>query len=179
MALNVARRLNDPDALVVTLLCDTGERYLSKLYNDEWMRENQMLDARTGDAWPVARRQARRGAGWCDQHRAGSDSAAGAAADEPARRVAAAGDGRRKLRRFGERVVAEPRARLENTKVLDKTVGDVMDSPFPIVDAGHPVDSIAKLLSKANPAVLVRANGTDARHRDAVRHAALSDGALR
>ena len=33
-----------PTALVVTLLCDTGERYLSKLYSDEWMRENQMLD---------------------------------------------------------------------------------------------------------------------------------------
>jgi cystathionine beta-synthase len=36
--------LNDPDAFVVTFLCDTGERYLSKLYNDEWMRENQLLD---------------------------------------------------------------------------------------------------------------------------------------
>ena len=29
---------------VVTFLCDTGERYLSKLYNDEWMRENQLLE---------------------------------------------------------------------------------------------------------------------------------------
>jgi cystathionine beta-synthase len=28
----------------VTFLCDTGERYLSKLYNDEWMRENQLLE---------------------------------------------------------------------------------------------------------------------------------------
>src|SRR5215213_4273213 len=45
VALNVARRVNDPDAFVVTVLCDTGERYLSKLYSDEWMRENQMLDA--------------------------------------------------------------------------------------------------------------------------------------
>src|SRR4029079_16918756 len=44
VALNVARELNDPDAFVVTILCDTGERYLSKVYNDEWMRENQMLD---------------------------------------------------------------------------------------------------------------------------------------
>ena len=45
VALSVARRVNDPDACVVTFLCDTGERYLSKLYNDEWMRENQLLDA--------------------------------------------------------------------------------------------------------------------------------------
>ena len=45
VALNVAREVNDPNAFVVSVLCDTGERYLSKLYSDEWMRENQMLDA--------------------------------------------------------------------------------------------------------------------------------------
>src|SRR5687767_10492331 len=45
VALRVAREVNDPNAFVVTVLCDTGERYLSKLYSDEWMRENQMLDA--------------------------------------------------------------------------------------------------------------------------------------
>src|SRR5579864_7787581 len=44
VALQVARRVNDPSAFVVTFLCDTGERYLSKLYSDEWMRENQMLE---------------------------------------------------------------------------------------------------------------------------------------
>ena len=45
VALQVAREVNDPNAFVVTFLCDTGERYLSKLYNDEWMRENQLLDS--------------------------------------------------------------------------------------------------------------------------------------
>src|SRR5688572_487056 len=48
VAMEVARRIDDPDAMVVTFLCDTGERYLSKLYNDEWMRENQMLDPERG-----------------------------------------------------------------------------------------------------------------------------------
>ncbi len=48
---------------------------------------------------------------------------------------------------------------LENTKLLDATVSEVMDPPFPVVDAGMPADSVAKLLSKSNPAVLVRANG--------------------
>ena len=45
MALRIAREIDDPEAMVVTILCDTGERYLSKLYSDEWMRENQMLDS--------------------------------------------------------------------------------------------------------------------------------------
>ena len=29
--------------VVVVFLCDTGERYLSKVFNDAWMRENQFL----------------------------------------------------------------------------------------------------------------------------------------
>src|SRR5690606_19615296 len=44
VALQIAREIDDPDACVVTVLCDTGERYLSKLYNDEWMREHQLLE---------------------------------------------------------------------------------------------------------------------------------------
>jgi len=44
-ALHIARRIDDPNAMVVVPLPDPGERYLSKLYNDEWMRENQLLDA--------------------------------------------------------------------------------------------------------------------------------------
>jgi cystathionine beta-synthase len=47
---------------------------------------------------------------------------------------------------------------LENTKLLDSTVGEVMDGPFPVVDISQPVDAVAKLLSKSNPAVLVRSH---------------------
>ncbi len=42
-ALTVARKL-PPDATVLTLVCDTGERYLSKQWNDDWMRDNQFLE---------------------------------------------------------------------------------------------------------------------------------------
>jgi len=45
---------------------------------------------------------------------------------------------------------------LENTKLLDSTVSEVMEPPFPVVNANQPVDAVATLLSKANPAVLVR-----------------------
>ena len=45
LALDLAREMDDPNALVVTILCDTGERYLSKVFSDEWMQENQMLEA--------------------------------------------------------------------------------------------------------------------------------------
>ncbi|QBD83525.1 cystathionine beta-synthase [Ktedonosporobacter rubrisoli] len=41
-ALTYARRLT-PDDVVVVLLPDTGRGYLSKQFNDTWMRENEML----------------------------------------------------------------------------------------------------------------------------------------
>src|SRR5437660_101965 len=43
-ALEVARRVDDPQGLVVTVLFDTGERYLSNVYDEEQLRENQLLD---------------------------------------------------------------------------------------------------------------------------------------
>ena len=43
-ALQVAAGL-EPDGFVVAFLPDTGMRYLSKVYNDEWMRDNRYLEA--------------------------------------------------------------------------------------------------------------------------------------
>ncbi len=48
---------------------------------------------------------------------------------------------------------------LDNPKLLDATVGDVMDPPFPMIDVNTPADNVAKLLSKTNPAVLVQSHG--------------------
>ncbi len=43
-ALQVAREVDDPDALLVVLLPDSGRNYLGKLYNDGWLREVGVLD---------------------------------------------------------------------------------------------------------------------------------------
>jgi cystathionine beta-synthase len=43
-ALQVARQAK-PDEVVVVLIPDTGERYLSKVHSDEWMRDNHLLDS--------------------------------------------------------------------------------------------------------------------------------------
>ncbi|HVE79524.1 MAG TPA: pyridoxal-phosphate dependent enzyme [Gemmatimonadaceae bacterium] len=157
VALNVARRLDDPNACVVTFLCDTGERYLSKLYSDEWMRENQLLE---GDKATVGQIMS------------------GKRGDVPAVVGAAPGQTVRQALRLmqlhdvsqlpvmdgascvGSVSEAQLSARaLEDTKLLDKTVADVMEAPFPVVEAGQQADAVVKLLSKANPAVLVRGAG--------------------
>jgi cystathionine beta-synthase len=48
---------------------------------------------------------------------------------------------------------------LESSRFLDATVGEVMDEPFPTVDATQAVDAVTKLLSKASPALLVAEGG--------------------
>jgi cystathionine beta-synthase len=158
VALHVARRVDDPKACVVAILPDTGERYLSKLYNDEWMRENQLLEGDRTTLGSVLRNKP--------------------PADHPVVSVAPGATVRQALRLMSLHDVSQlpvmdasncigsvsdstlSAKSLENTKLLDSTVSEIMDPPFPIVDAEQPVDSIAKLLSKSNPAVLVRSNGS-------------------
>ncbi len=47
-AMRVARKLEEPKVMVV-VLCDHGDRYLSKCHSDEWMKENRFLDDERSD----------------------------------------------------------------------------------------------------------------------------------
>ena len=42
-ALQLARDLDDPAALMVVLLPDSGRNYVAKLYSDDWLRENGLI----------------------------------------------------------------------------------------------------------------------------------------
>src|SRR5690606_36695412 len=57
IALAVAREVDDPNACVVTVLCDTGERYLAKIFNGDWMRENQLLASPSDTAASLLKRR--------------------------------------------------------------------------------------------------------------------------
>ena len=48
---------------------------------------------------------------------------------------------------------------LEQPAILDQAVGELMDGPFPVVDAELPVERLTSLLSRETPAVLVRRDG--------------------
>jgi len=156
-AMTVARRVDDPNAFVVTFLCDTGERYLSKVFNDEWMRENQMLDASPTTIESVLGRK--------DASALAMISVSPGATVRQAIRLMALHDvsqvpvmegsvciGSVAESQLTSRSLADP-------KVLDQTVSDVMDQPFPTVEADQPVESVAKLLSKSNRAVLMKKDG--------------------
>ena len=156
-ALSVARRINDPEACVVTVLCDTGERYLSKLYNDEWMRENQMLDA---EKVTLGQLLAAKGG----EIPALVSTAPGASVRQALGLMSLHDvsqlpvmDGANCVGSVSESVLSV--RGLEDTKVLERTVSDVMDSPFPVVDTSMPADAAVKMLGRNNPAVLVRDHG--------------------
>jgi len=160
VALHVARRVDDPNAMVVVPLPDTGERYLSKVYNDEWMRENQLLEADRTTLGFVLQAKTRH-----------SGATPVVVSVQPGTTV------RQALRLMSLHDVSQlpvmdgancvgsvsdwslSARSLDNSKVLDATVSEIMDAPFPVVEVNQSVDSVAKLLSKSNPAVLVRDNG--------------------
>ena len=160
VALNVARQVDDPNAFVVTVLCDTGERYLSKVYNDEWMRENQMLDS------PRVMLSHVLGGKESDRDAPAVVSVAPGASVRQALGLMALHDVSQLPVMDGPNCVGSvsdwslSQKSLENPKLLDATMNEVMESPFPIIAGDQPVDSVVKLLSKSNPAVLVRENGT-------------------
>jgi cystathionine beta-synthase len=156
-AMNVARRLDDPESCVVTFLCDTGERYLSKVFNDEWMRENQMLDVSPTTIEAVL--------GNKDASAPAIVSVSPGTSVRQAIRLMALHnvsqvpvmDGAVCIGSVAESQLTSKS--LADPKVLDQSVGDVMDQPFPVVDSDQPVESVAKLLSKSNRAVLMKKDG--------------------
>jgi len=58
-ALTLARSLEKP-ARIVIVFPDSGSRYLSTIFNDDWMRENGYLDAASDPLDPIKRKQGAR-----------------------------------------------------------------------------------------------------------------------
>ncbi len=157
VALQIARKLNDPNAFVVAVLPDTGERYLSKLYSDEWMRENQLLDADRTSLGHVLRNKT--------EPSGDIVSVTAGQTVRQALRLMQLHDVSQLPVMDGANCVGSvsdwslSAKSLDDAKLLDVTLSDIMDAPFPVVDDQQTADSVAKLLSKSNPAVLVRTNG--------------------
>jgi cystathionine beta-synthase len=157
VALDLARRLDDPDALVVTFLCDTGERYLSKLYSDEWMRENQMLEHDHVTLGDMLSRK--------DGSAPSVVSVAPATGVRQALNLMALHDVSQLPVIDGDECIGSvveatlTQRGLETPALLEAAVREVMDAPFPSLGSDEPIELAVKLLSKSTPAVLVAEDG--------------------
>lgn len=158
VAADLARELDDPDAFVVTLACDWGERYLSKAYDDDWMRENGFLDH-------PRRRTVR------EALESKEDRVADLITVEPTTPVRMALStitahdiGQLPVVRDGECIGSLTETGLmtqviEDPGILDRPVEGVMGAPFPVLDGHVDSDRIRPLLTRDNAACLVRDDG--------------------
>jgi cystathionine beta-synthase len=165
-ALTVAAEVIDAgsgqDAVMVVILPDGGRSYLSKLYNDEWMRANALMDTagavvRVGDLL-------------ADRH--DGDRIPDLVVARTTQRV---GDAIGLLQEFGisQMPVSQEQdgaalgglvgsisekglldRAYRDPSVVERTVGEVMDRPLPVVDSGATLDEAFALLSGDASAVI-------------------------
>lgn len=146
--------MDDPEACVVAVLCDTGERYLSKVFNEEWLKENQLLEPERVTAGQLLASK-----------EVGAPPLVSVTPVQTARQalnlmetydvsqvpiveggacVGAVTEGT-----LMALAIAQPAA-------LERQVREIMESPYPVVAADLPIERLSELLSRETPAVLVQ-----------------------
>ena len=155
-ALVAARRIAEtlgPNDLLVVLLPDTGERYLSKAHNEEWLKEQGYLEEPVAPLMTILRAKER--------------TIPGVITVDIAAKVREAVDIMRQynvsqLPVLDTGIVVGSlreenlmKALLKDPKMHDDYVAKVMEKPFPIVEPGADLDQVYKLLMRGNPAVVV------------------------
>ncbi|MGA9769537.1 MAG: pyridoxal-phosphate dependent enzyme [Blastocatellia bacterium] len=155
-ALTVARDLGKDD-VVVFIVCDTGERYLSKFHSDEWMKEKRMLGADKMTVGLVAQLKQ-------------DDSTPHLVSVSPSDQV---NDALQMMNNYGLSqlpVLEEGKSvgslregklmskLLMNRDLMQASVSEVMEKGFPVVSEDIAVDTAVKYL-KTSPALLVEEYG--------------------
>lgn len=150
-----------PDDLMVIILPDSGTRYISKVYNDEWMRTNGFLDDRQVpelDEVIKVNDSRDRGLVTVDMDETLDDAIKRMNDHNISQLPVSSGD---KL--VGSLTENQILGLLtQQTNVRNKKVGEVMEEPFPVVSADLKVDQITRMLSDGQPAVILRLD--DGRH---------------
>ena len=152
-----ALRIDDPDACVVAVLCDWGERYLTKQYDDEWMRNNGFLARKRSTVAEMAASKLERLPGLLTVtpatpvRMAISTLSSHNVSQLP---VVVAGEC---VGSVAERELMS--AVLADRAVLDQEVESVMGGPYPVLDEQTDAEAATRLLTGSADAVLIRANG--------------------
>jgi cystathionine beta-synthase len=171
-ALRVAREVDDPEALVVVLIPDTGRNYLSKIYNEEWMRANGFLEqfpahsvgevvsqrANENRLPPFVGVQAR------DTVRAAIDTMQQYGISQlpviegaEGKMGGDGGDDSRMVGSIQERTLLDRVYR--DPTLVESSVGAAMDPPFPTIGHNADMDEAFDLLLGGAPALVVMDHG--------------------
>ena len=155
-ALRVAREL-DESAVVVFIVCDTGEHYLTKFHSDEWMKEKRLLEPQKITAGLINETK-------------GAQSPEKLIAVAPTDHIAEVLAKMNELSLTQVPVLQDGKsvgslrenhlfARVfDNRELLESPVSAVMDESFPIVDVDDDVNVVMDKL-RSSPAVLIEEYG--------------------
>lgn len=151
-ALKVAKNL-DENTVIVFIVLDIGERYLSKFYSDEWMREKRMLEKDKITVGIVAQTKIKDGLPnlvYVSPDDLVSDALQ--KLDEYNLSNLPVINGNKSVGSINDAELMS--SVIEDSSTLSKKVNDVMDKPLPVLDE---LDDIKHAVSslKKSPAVLV------------------------
>jgi cystathionine beta-synthase len=151
-ALKVAKDL-DETGLVVFIVCDTGEHYLSKFHSDEWMKEKLLLEPQRITAGLIA--ETKNGGAPTDLIFVAPDETVSDALEK----MNAAGVTQLPViednRSVGSVRESHVLAKLlADRELLNSKVGDIMDASFPVLDVDTSLSDVKAKLQK-HPAILI------------------------
>jgi cystathionine beta-synthase len=155
VALQVARGLPS-DAIVVAFIPDSGDRYLSKIYNDDWMRRHQYRDTE----WQATAEQVVR---WKQKQHPGVRliyATAGQTAHHALRLLQDNEISQLPVLEEGRCIgmVREDEIlnlALRGADLQELVLRECMKAPPPVLDPPAPIDRVTYLLTNESPAVLV------------------------
>jgi cystathionine beta-synthase len=157
VALKVAEGLTEKDMIVV-IIPDSGTRYLSKIYNDNWMKENQFLA-------PVV--HVRAGQVVRDKVRRTKELVSiplGITVEAAVNLMREHDISQVPMIEGGEVVGSISEARILDILVSDpasrlKPVVEYMEKPFPVVNDEASLGEVAQRMDRETPAILVKTQG--------------------
>ena len=159
VALKCAEKLTD-EHIVVIIIPDSGTRYLSKIYNDNWMRENQFLEPRINvSAGQVVHDKVRR---------AGKlvSIPLGVTVEQAVNLMRQYDISQVPIMEGGQVVGSVSETRILDILVSDpvakyKPVAEYMEKPFPVVPEESPLTEVAHQMDRETPAILVKQSNGD------------------
>ena len=153
-ALRSADKLTENDLMVV-IIPDSGTRYLSKIYNDNWMRENQFLEPRVKvSAGQVVQDKQRRAEKLVSVP-------LGITIEQAVNLMREHDISQVPVIEGGEVVGSISETRILDILVSDpvaklKPVAEYMERPFPVISDEASIEEIAHNIDHQTPAILVR-----------------------
>ncbi len=151
-ALKVAKDL-DENGLVVFIVCDTGEHYLTKFHSDEWMKEKLLLEPQKITAALIA--ETKNGGSPDELVFVGPDATVSDALslmnENGVTQIPVLEENRSVGSLRESHVLAKL---LENRDLLNSKVSEVMDESFPVVEVDAGYNELKSQLQKS-PAVLI------------------------